>query len=252
MKYCLPFLLIIGWMSCQPSADADKPTLTLNDTIQLSDRLQLIPISENVLVHISYLETEKWGLVGCNGMIYKNDKEAFVFDTPTRDEDSKRLINWLQNEQKLKIAGVIVNHFHVDCLGGLQAFHDVNVKSYTNKLTLDLAAQDSVTLPNQPFENEEMIESGDLKIVNTFFGEAHTKDNIVSWLPKEKVIFGGCMVKSLKSGKGNLADANVKEWANTIQKVKMAYPDAKIVIPGHGKFGGVDLLNYTIDMFSEE
>ena len=59
------------------------------------------------------------------------------------------------------------------------------------------------------------------------------------------------MLKSLKSGKGNLADAVVEEWDDTIQKVKNSYSDLKIAIPGHGKHGGMDLLDYTIEMFDD-
>ncbi len=58
------------------------------------------------------------------------------------------------------------------------------------------------------------------------------------------------MIKSLKAGKGNLNDASVKKWSQTIGKIKATYPRLKIVVPGHGAVGGVDLLEYTIDMFA--
>ncbi|MCK0206070.1 MBL fold metallo-hydrolase [Ornithobacterium rhinotracheale] len=57
------------------------------------------------------------------------------------------------------------------------------------------------------------------------------------YFPKDQVLFGGCLVKELGAGKGNLSDAFPKEWSATIQKVKHAYPEAKIVVPGHGKIG---------------
>jgi metallo-beta-lactamase class B len=47
-----------------------------------------------------------------------------------------------------------------------------------------------------------------------------------------------------------LNDANLGEWANTVRKIKTAYPDAKIIIPGHGDMGDISLLNYTIELFS--
>jgi metallo-beta-lactamase class B len=84
-----------------------------------------------------------------------------------------------------------------------------------------------------------------------FFGEAHTVDNTVSFVESEKVLYGGCMIKSLKAGKGNLADANVNEWSNTVRKIKSTYPNIIHVIPGHGKVGDTDLLDYTIEMFQK-
>ena len=59
------------------------------------------------------------------------------------------------------------------------------------------------------------------------------------------------MIKSLNAGKGNLEDANIDERSNTVEKVKKQYADVKTVIPGHGKFGGIELLDYTIEMFRD-
>lgn len=58
------------------------------------------------------------------------------------------------------------------------------------------------------------------------------------------------MIKSLNAGKGNLSDANLKERANTVERVKDEFKTAKIVIPGHGAHGGVELLDYTIQLFA--
>ena len=79
-------------------------------------------------------------------------------------------------------------------------------------------------------------------------GEAHTKDNIVTWIPSEHILFGGCQVKSLGSAKGNLADANVDAWSETTRRIKAAYKDARIVVPGHG-MPARRTLDYTIRLF---
>ncbi|WP_158975690.1 hypothetical protein [Cellulophaga sp. L1A9] len=49
--------------------------------------------------------------------------------------------------------------------------------------------------------------------------------------------------------KRNHGDINLKEWSNTIPKMKQKYPDLKLIIPGHGDAGGQELLNYTIELF---
>ncbi|HSP88373.1 MAG TPA: hypothetical protein VLN45_09590, partial [Ignavibacteriaceae bacterium] len=93
---------------------------------------------------------------------------------------------------------------------------------------------------------------GSENIICCYFGKAHTSDNIVVWITEEEILFGGCMIKSLNSSKGNLADANVNEWANTVEKIKKKFNSAKMVIPGHGDYGGIELLDYTIKLFSGE
>ena len=83
-------------------------------------------------------------------------------------------------------------------------------------------------------------------------GEGHTQDNIVSYFPNDKALFGGCLIKRVNAKKGYLGDANINEWSNTVRAVKSKYKDAEIIIPGHGKPGGQELLSYTIDLFRVE
>ena len=60
------------------------------------------------------------------------------------------------------------------------------------------------------------------------------------------------MVRDLSStGLGNTSDAKIDEWLPTIQKVIVKFPDAKIVIPGHGQIGGKELLEHTNRLLTE-
>jgi metallo-beta-lactamase class B len=214
--------------------------------------LKIIPLTDKVFVHVTYLQTETWGKVGCNGMIYVNGDEAAIFDTPTNDKDANELLDVIEKKWKKRVKAVIINHFHADCLGGLGAFHARNIPSYANQLTLDLAKKQGYVVPENGFEKTQTLTIGTGKVENHFLGEAHTRDNIVSYLPAENVLFGGCMVKELKAGEGFLGDANVTTWSATIEKVKTTFPNLKWVIPGHGKSGGVDLLDYTAQMFRDK
>jgi metallo-beta-lactamase class B len=215
------------------------------------DLLKIIEIKPNIYQHISYLQTQTWGKVGCNGMIYVQNNKAIIFDTPTDDASAEVLYESLK-KQKIKVVGVVVNHFHDDCLGGLKFFHKKGVKSYSSELTRTLAKKDSAEVPKIGFEKEQKIKLGKKTITNVHLGAAHTRDNIVSYLDDEKVMFGGCMVKELEAGKGFLGDADVTTWSNTIEKVKAKFPEVSIIIPGHGKYGGQALLDYTIQMFNAD
>jgi metallo-beta-lactamase class B len=50
------------------------------------------------------------------------------------------------------------------------------------------------------------------------------------------------------NGLGNLADAVVDEWEGSVQRVKESFPNAKIVVPGHDEYGGLELLDHTIEL----
>lgn len=89
----------------------------------------------------------------------------------------------------------------------------------------------------------------DCKLVCDYLRPAHTEDGIVVWIPKDKVLFGGNEVRRPGGRYGNIGDATLKEWSDTIFKVKEIYGTAKIVVPGHGRYGGVELPDYTIGLY---
>jgi metallo-beta-lactamase class B len=83
----------------------------------------------------------------------------------------------------------------------------------------------------------------------TYFGAGHTADNVVAWLPSQKILFGGCLIKSLDSQSlGNTADGDLQAYPTTLQKVLAAYNHATIVVPGHGDWGGPDLIEHTLKL----
>jgi hypothetical protein len=48
-----------------------------------------------------------------------------------------------------------------------------------------------------------------------------------------------------------LGDANLAAWSATAKNIKKAYGEAKVVIPGHGKPGGQELIDYTIELYDK-
>jgi metallo-beta-lactamase class B len=213
--------------------------------------LKIDRLTNNTYVHISYLDTPTFGKVACNGLIYKSGREVVVFDTPASNLVSRELMEWIRLRLRSQVKAVVINHFHRDCLGGLEAFHAEGVPSYASALTIQLAGENGEVVPQNSFTERDTIILGQHMVVNRFFGEGHTKDNIISYLPAEKMIFGGCLIKEVGAGKGNLADANTRDWSDTVRKIKEACPNLKWVVPGHGNSGGVQLLDYTIQLFDE-
>ncbi|WCO00311.1 subclass B1 metallo-beta-lactamase [Psychroserpens ponticola] len=213
-----------------------------------SEHLKIEKITKNLYKHISFLNTQDYGKVPCNGIIYFNNNEAVIFDTPSNDKASAELINWIG---KRDIKAIIATHFHIDCLGGLNEFHSKGIKSYAHKLTIKLAKENNKVLPQNGFEKQLEMKVGNEIVLAKHFGEGHTKDNIIAYIESEKAIFGGCLIKEMGSGKGNLEDANIKEWPKTVSKIKDELTELEIVIPGHGKTGNNNLLDYTIELFTE-
>jgi len=243
-------LTAFGYINSNAQTDHSRSKETETEKeVYTSGTLVINPVSEHVYQHISFLDFEGYGKVSCNGMIVAKDNEALIFDTPTDDETSRELIDWVKQSLKCKITAVIPTHYHDDNLGGLDEFHRQGIASYAYSKTIQIAEENGLPVPQHGFDKSMELEVGNEKVHIEFFGEGHTCDNIVGYFPLEDILFGGCLIKEAGAGKGNLAEANVEEWSETVRKVKMKYPNVKKIIIGHGKSGGIELLDYTIKLF---
>lgn len=248
----LTTLLIIASSLLNLNCSSEKQHAFKPKEVYKSNELTVTQIAENSFEHTSFLQTDDFGKVPCNGLIVRNSNEVIVFDTPTNNESSGALIKWIKETLHCKINAIIPTHFHDDCLGGLKAFDENDVPSYAYFKTIELAKEKGFAIPENSFRDSLVLKLGDENIVAKFFGEGHTKDNVVGYFPSEKIMFGGCLIKELGAGKGFLGDANVTDWPATVESVKKAYPDVKIIVPGHGQYGDKKLLDYTINLFSPQ
>ena len=219
------------------------------ETIKVSKDIVLIKISDNAYVHVSYADLPKFGRFPSNGLIFINGSEAFLFDTPVTDSLTMDLVSWIKNSMKLKIIGFVPNHWHVDCIGGLGFLLQQNIESYANQMTIDIAKSKGLPIPKYGFKDSLQLKLGDKLICCYYLGAAHTMDNIVVWIPSEQILFAGCMIKSAGSKDlGNTVDGDLIAYPETIDKLKEKFPTAKIVIPGHGEFGGFELIKHTREL----
>ena len=62
-------------------------------------------------------------------------------------------------------------------------------------------------------------------------GPAHSRDNVVVWLPESRVLFGTCAVRAAAANAlGNVVDADVKEWPASIRRVLERYGAAEVAL----------------------
>lgn len=59
-------------------------------------------------------------------------------------------------------------------------------------------------------------------------------------------MFAGCALKGLDyKSIGNTADADLESYPGTFTRVRQVYPNAVIVVPGHGHPGGLELIDHS-------
>lgn len=206
--------------------------------------IKIIKLSDTVYQHISYKHVSPWGMVGASGLILIDKQQAIIIDTPWTLPATKQLLAWIE-QQDLSVSAAVVSHFHEDASAHLTFLHQNDIATYATTMTNKLLSENNRTIASKQItEKIEKLFDGGIEVF--YPGAGHTQDNIVVWLPHEKILFGGCLVKSLKSNNlGNTEDANIKAWPKTIENIKKQYPEIKLVVPGHGPKGDKRLLTHT-------
>ena len=227
-------------------------TVKSQEIINVSEDIELIRLSGNAYIHVSYLETGP-RRYSSNGVIFVQKNEAFLFDTPPTDSLTRILCDYITEKLNLKIKGFVPNHWHEDCMGGLSYLKSVQVPSFASQKTIETARSKNLPVPDHGFKDSLELTLGDKKILCWFPGAAHSMDNIVVWIPSEEILFAGCMCKSTSlDNLGNTADGSLTDYASTIENVMRKFNRAKIVIPGHGAAGGIELLSHTLSLAEKQ
>jgi metallo-beta-lactamase class B len=218
-----------------------------NAGIRLTDDVTVRRLADGVWLHTTYFDISGLRNVPANGLIVIDGKHAIMIDLPWTDEQAGVLFDWVARERKATIQKVVPTHFHIDCAGGLAEAHRRGADSFALEKTVEILKQTNKPLPKNWFTERMSLSCGDTNVELAFLGGGHTSDNIVAWIPSKKILFAGCLVKSLNAKDiGNTEDADLINYPTTLKKVKERYPDAKIVVPGHGQPGGLDLIDHTI------
>jgi metallo-beta-lactamase class B len=220
--------------------------------IELGKDVEIYRLAPGIWRHVTYKEMEEWGRVPANGLIVIDQDKAIMVDTPWTPEQTAVLLDWVEKNLKAKVEAVIVSHSHVDCLGGLPEIHKRGITSIGLKKTRELALAAGVEAPKRTFTDEYKINVGKKEVELYYPGPGHTDDNIVTWIADEKVLFGGCLVKAGDATNlGNTAEADLAAWPATLTKVKSRYPQARLVVPGHGDPGGPELIDHTLELLKK-
>ncbi|MDX1442299.1 MAG: subclass B1 metallo-beta-lactamase [Gammaproteobacteria bacterium] len=217
----------------------------------VSPEMHVFKIDEDVWMHRSYISLGDQRL-HANGLFFVGQDGITIIDAPWTPIASYDLLDWLEANFDVPVRRLVITHAHEDRLGGIDPFVERNTPVYGTADTADTARQRGWYAPNYTFDIDLPLPVGDRAIELLHPGPGHTEDNIVVWVPHAKVLFGGCMVKSRYAGSlGFTGDANEPAWPTSLRRMMSRYPDAKLVIPGHGLPGDQELVEHTLDLLED-
>jgi metallo-beta-lactamase class B len=218
----------------------------LPGSYELDEDLRIYPVVPGVWRHVSFKVMPEYGRVPANGLIVVGTDSGALIDTPWTDDQTGMLFDWAKRELGTTIGHVVATHSHDDCMGGLAEAHRRGATSYAFELTAEFAERDRNPVPRKTFTEKLRISLGSVDLELRYFGGGHTRDNIVVWIPQRKMLFGGCLVKRKGGSAGYTAEADLTAWPDTIRDVLATFPEATVVVPGHGPPGTVEYLQYTL------
>ncbi len=244
--YCSAVMLVGCVLSggiptaCAQSEDAQ---------IRLADDVVVRKLAEGVWLHTTLFDISGLRRVPANGLIVIDGQNAVMIDLPWTDEQTGVLFDWAAREHNAQIGKVVATHSHIDCAGGLAEAHRRGGESFVLDKTAEILKREGKPAPGNWFSERMSLGCGDMRVELAFPGGGHTIDNIVVWIPARKVLFGGCLIKSANAGNlGNTTEGDLAAYPVTLKKVKETYSNARIVVPGHGRPGGMELVDHTITL----
>jgi metallo-beta-lactamase class B len=187
-----------------------------------------------------------------NGLILESDHGSLLVDTGYSPEHAEVLVKWAKLSLRRPITQAVATHFHRDRTGGIPALQAAGIPTVAHPLTCELARSRGTAVPTAAANFVQETAQLPAECELFFPGAGHTRDNIVVWLPRQRVLFGGCFLKSVTSPDlGNPADAVVADWAGSAQRVRARYPTTKFTVPGHGTISG-DPVGHTLALLVKE
>jgi metallo-beta-lactamase class B len=218
-------------------------------------RLTISHLKGDFYIYTTY-GTFKGDPVPSNSMYMVTSKGVVLFDTPWDSTQFQPLLDSIRIRHHQNVILCISTHFHDDRTAGLEFYKQKGIKTFTTERTDEFSKMKNGKRAEFLIFQDTLFTVGQHRFQTYYGGQGHSPDNIVIWFDKEKILYGGCLVKSTEAEDlGNLSDANVKAWALTIKKIQQKFGDPIYIIPGHLDWQSNESLTHTlmlIDQYNEK
>ena len=118
-----------------------------------------------------------------------------LFDTPWDTTQFQPLLDSIKSKHSKIVIMCIATHWHSDRTEGLEYYKKNGIKTYTTLLTDELSKKNGQKRAEYLIEKDTTFHVEQYTFETFYPGEGHTADNIVIWFEKEKILYGGCLIK---------------------------------------------------------
>ncbi|CAM3974650.1 BlaB/IND/MUS family subclass B1 metallo-beta-lactamase [Flavobacterium sinopsychrotolerans] len=214
-------------------------------------KLKISHLTGDFYIYTTY-NTYEGSKIPANGMYLVTENGVALFDTPWDTTQFQPLLDSIKLKHYKDVTICIATHWHSDRTDGLEYYKQKGIKTYTTKLTDDLSKKNNKKRAKYLIEKDTIFNIGQYSFETYYPGQGHTEDNIVLWFNKEKVLYGGCLIKGAEAENlGYLGEGNAFEYETTLKNVQKKYPDPKYIIVSHHNWNNINSLKHSIEMANE-
>ena len=256
VAFLMLFLVAFVPFRAANADSSDQPPAALEMAVEkmtsIGENVWVAKIAPDLWVVTSTGQIANGTVYPANGMALESPSGTVLVDPGWTGVQAKALVQWARKSLRKPVTRAIATHSHYDRLGGIDALAELGIPMLALARTRELAEADKRPHLPQAVPDLESKPYRDAAGFELFFpGGGHAPDNIVVYFPAQRVVFGGCLVKSsTATDLGNLADAVMSEYPASIERVARQYPERRVVVPGHGTLSG-DGLAHTLELLAE-
>lgn len=215
------------------------------------EKLKIVPLTGDFYIFTTYKDFNG-NLFPANGLYLVTDKGVVMIDSPWDTAQFQPLLDSIKLKHKKEVVMCLATHSHEDRTGGLEYYRQKGIKTFTTKQTDLICKERNEKRAEFLISKDTVFAIGQYFFQTYYGGQGHTPDNIVVWFDKQKVLYGGCLVKSYEAlDLGYLGDANVVEWPRTIKKIQKKFGKPKFTIPGHQDWVKNKSLEHTLELLEK-
>jgi metallo-beta-lactamase class B len=214
-------------------------------------KLKISHLTGDFYIYTTY-NKYKEHLVPANGMYLVTNNGVVMFDTPWDTTQFQPLLDSIKLKHDKSVIMAFATHWHSDKTAGLEYYRQQAIKTYTTTLTDELSKKNDKKRAEFLMTKDTVFNIGQYSFETYFPGQAHTEDNIVIWFEREKILYGGCLIKGVDAKDlGFLGDGNVTEYASTLKRLQKKYPNPKHIIIAHSDWNNINSLKHSLMMAKE-
>lgn len=222
-----------------------------NLNAQTNPQLRIKHLEDNFYIYTTYNDLNGVQFPS-NGMFLVTPAGAILFDTPWDTSQLQPLLDTIRVRHHSNVVLGLATHFHNDRTACLHTLTNMGIATFSSKQTYELCIKYNEPNANSYFLRDTTFEVGGFSFETYYGGEGHSPDNIVIWFPRQKLLYGGCLIKSVDNNSlGNISDANIKAWPVTLKNIQNRFKKPRYEIPGHFSWENKGAIKHTIHLLKK-